>query len=130
FAALLLASALLHRRRTGRGQHIDLAQVEAGIVCLTESTITYAANGDILGRMGNRSRHEAPHGVFPCAGKDRWVAIVVHDGEGWRRLVRAMGEPAWAADTGLATTAGRLARVDEIERRLAGWTASGPAAAV
>ncbi|TMB19611.1 MAG: CoA transferase [Deltaproteobacteria bacterium] len=122
FAALLLASALLHRRRTGQGQHIDLAQVEGGIVCLTESMITYSGNGEILTRMGNRSRHEAPHGVFPCAGKDRWVAIVVHDDEDWRRLVRALGEPAWATDAALATTAGRLARVDEVERRLAEWT--------
>jgi len=122
FAALLLASALLHRRRTGQGQHIDLAQVEGGIACLTESMLTYAANGEILGRMGNRSRHEAPHGVFPCTGKDRWVAIVVHDDEDWQRLVRVMGEPAWAADPGLATTAGRLARVDEVEQRLAEWT--------
>jgi len=129
-AALLLASALLHRRRTGQGQHIDLAQVEGGIVCLTESMITYAANGEILGRMGNRSRHQAPHGVFPCAGKDRWVAIAVHDDEDWRRLVRALGEPAWAADTDLATTAGRLARVDELERRLAEWTAGQEARAI
>src|SRR5204863_235043 len=82
----------------GEGQHIDLAQVEGGIVCLSESMISYAANGEILGRMGNRSRHEAPHGVFPCAGKDRWVAIAVHDDEDWGRLVRAMGEPAWATD--------------------------------
>jgi len=117
FAALLLASALLHRRRTGQGQRIDLAQVEGGIVCLSESMITYAANGEILGRMGNRSRHEAPHGVFPCAGKDRWEAIVVH-------------EPAWATDAGLATTAGRLARVDELERQLAEWTAPRPAGEV
>ena len=130
FAALLLASALLHRRRTGQGQHIDLAQVEAGIVCLTEAMITWAANGEVLSRMGNRSRHEAPHGVFPCAGKDRWVAIVVHDDEDWRRLVRAIGEPAWATDTGLATTAGRLARADEVERRLAEWTAGQEAEAV
>src|SRR6266581_2752695 len=130
FAALLLASALLHRRRTGQGQHIDLAQVEGGIVCLTESMLAYAANGEILGRLGNRSRHEAPHGVFPCAGKDRWVAIVVHDDEDWRRLVRAMGGPAWATDAGLATTAGRLAGVDEVERRLAEWTAGQEAEAV
>ncbi len=124
FAALLLATALLHRRRTGQGQHVDLAQVEGGIVCLTESMIGHAANGEILTRMGNRSRHEAPHGVFPCAGKDRWVAIVVHDDEDWRRLVRAMGEPGWATDPGLATTAGRLARVEEVERRLAEWTSA------
>ena len=130
FAALLLASALLHRRRTGQGQHIDLAQVEAGIVCLSEAMLTWSANGEILTRMGNRSRHEAPHGVFPCAGKDRWVAIVVHDDEDWRRLLRVMGEPAWGTDPGLATTAGRLARVDEVERRLAEWTAGQEAEAV
>jgi benzylsuccinate CoA-transferase BbsF subunit len=124
FAALLLATTLLHRHRTGQGQHIDLAQVEGGIACLTESMIGHAANGEILTRMGNRSRHEAPHGVFPCAGKDRWVAIVVHDDEDWRRLVRAMGEPGWATDAGLATAAGRLARVGEVERRLAEWTSA------
>jgi benzylsuccinate CoA-transferase BbsF subunit len=122
FAALLLASALLHRRRTGEGQHVDLAQVEAGIVCLAESIVTYTANGEVLGRMGNRSRHAAPHGVFPCAGKDRWVAIAVHDDTDWRRLVAALGEPAWAKASALATAAGRLARVDDVEAHLAEWT--------
>jgi benzylsuccinate CoA-transferase BbsF subunit len=130
FAALLLASALLHRARTGEGQHIDLSQVEGGIVCLTESIITYTANGDVLGRLGNRSPHAAPHGVFPCAGTDRWVAIVVHDDDDWRRLVRALGEPPWAADAAFATTPGRLARADEIERRLAEWTRDQAPAAV
>jgi benzylsuccinate CoA-transferase BbsF subunit len=122
FAALLLASALLHRRRTGDGQHIDLSQVEAGIVCLTESIVTYTANDDILDRLGNRSRHAAPHGVFPCAGDDRWIAIAVHDDDDWQRLVHVLGAPAWAADPALRTTAGRVARVDEIEPHLAEWT--------
>jgi benzylsuccinate CoA-transferase BbsF subunit len=122
FAALLLASALLHRARTGEGQHIDLAQVEGGIVCLAESILSYTADGVVLTRLGNRSPHEAPHGVFPCAGNDRWIAIAVHDDDDWRRLVRALGAPAWAADPGLATTAGRLAAVDDVERRLAEWT--------
>ncbi len=122
FAALLLAGALLHRMRTGAGQHIDLAQVEAGIVCLTESIVTYTANGEILTRMGNRSRDEAPHGVFPCAGDDRWVAIVVHDDDDWRRLVDALGAPAWATEPALATAAGRLARVDDLETHIAEWT--------
>jgi len=130
FAALLLATALLHRRRTGQGQHLDLAQVEAGIVCLSESMVTFAANDEVLTRAGNRSRHAAPHGVFPCAGKDRWVAIVVHDDDDWRRLVRAIGEPAWAKDAALATSAGRLAHDGEVERRLAEWTAGREAIAI
>ncbi len=126
FVALLLASALLHKRRTGHGQYIDLSQVEGGVVCLTEMIVTYAATGEALGRMGNRSRHVAPHGVFPCAaeraGADRWVAIAVHDDEDWRRFGRAIGAPPWTADPRFATTAGRLAHVDEIETLVATWT--------
>jgi benzylsuccinate CoA-transferase BbsF subunit len=122
FAALLLASALLHRRRTGGGQHLDLSQVEGGIVCLTESMITYAATGEPLGRLGNRSRHAAPHGVFRAAGDDRWVAIAVHDDDDWRRLVRVLGEPAWTRAPELATAAGRLANVARIEAALEEWT--------
>jgi benzylsuccinate CoA-transferase BbsF subunit len=125
FAALLLAAALLHRRRTGQGQHIDLAQVEAGIVCLAEFVATYTATGEILGRVGNRSRHAAPHGVFRCAdedGRERWVAIAVHDDGDWERLVRVLGSPAWATDPALATAAGRLARVADVEAGLEAWT--------
>ncbi|MGH7894208.1 MAG: CaiB/BaiF CoA transferase family protein [Candidatus Binatia bacterium] len=126
FAALLLGSALLHRQRTGQGQHIDLAQVEGGIVCLSESLLTYAANGEVVGRIGNRSRHEVPHGVFRCKDADdrreRWIAIVVRDDADWRRLVGAMGAPGWATDPSLATSAGRLARIGEVECHLDGWT--------
>jgi len=131
YAALLLGAALLHRRRTGEGQHIDLAQVEGGIVCLTESILTYTATGEILARMGNRSRHAAPHGVFRCAdedGRDRWVAIAVHDDEDWQRLVDVLGRPAWAVGAELATTAGRQAHVDELEARLEEWTRTETAA--
>src|SRR5947208_3819490 len=133
FAALLLASALLHRRRTGQGQHIDLAQVEAGIVCLSESLLTYTANGEILTRMGNRSRHAVPHGVFRCAdedGRDRWAAIAVHDDEDWRRLAGALGRPAWTLEPVLATVDGRRRHEDEIEARLTEWTATRTAADV
>jgi crotonobetainyl-CoA:carnitine CoA-transferase CaiB-like acyl-CoA transferase len=133
FAALLLATALLHRERTGEGQHIDLSQVEGGIVCLSESIAAYTANGDILTRDGNRSRHAAPHGVFACApedGRDRWVAIAVHDDADWGRLVEAIGRPAWALDPALAGAAGRLARVAEVEAGLAEWTRSRTPSAV
>lgn len=126
FVALLVASALLHRRRTGRGQYIDLSQVEGGIVCLTEMILTYTATGEALGRTGNRSRHVAPHGAFPCASRngdgDRWVVIAVHDDEDWRRFGRAIGAPPWTADSRFATTAGRLANVDEMEALVATWT--------
>lgn len=133
FAALLLGSALYHRHRTGRGQHIDLSQVEAGIVCLSEAMLAWSANGEVMGRLGNLSRHAAPHGVYRCAdedGRERWVAIAVHDDHDWRALGRALGDPPWARDPRWATTAERLAGVDDLERRLEEWTRARRAPAV
>src|SRR5262249_17068535 len=75
-------------------------------------------NGEVLGRLGNRSRHEAPHGVFRCAdedGRERWIAIAVHDDTDWQRLVQALGRPEWALDPALASAAGRLAAADALE---------------
>jgi benzylsuccinate CoA-transferase BbsF subunit len=87
--------------------------------------LAYTANGELLTRMGNRSRDAAPHGVFRCAdedGRERWGAIACHTDDDWRRLARALGDPPWTADTALATAAGRLARADDIEPRLEEWT--------
>jgi len=124
--ALLVGAALLQRRRTGKGQYIDLSQVEGGVVCLSENMLTYAANGEILDRRGNRSRHAAPHGAFRCAAKggddDRWVAIAVHDDADWERFRRALGEPSWTAEARFATTEGRLANVDALEEQVEAWT--------
>jgi benzylsuccinate CoA-transferase BbsF subunit len=126
FVALLVASALLQRRRTGRGQYIDLSQVEAGVVCLSENILTYVATGQILGRKGNRSRHAAPHGAFRCAPQDgdddRWVVIAVGDDEDWQRFCRAIGEPPWTAEARFATTAARLANVEALEDHVGAWT--------
>ena len=126
FVALLVGSALLYRRRTGHGQYIDLSQVEAGVICLSENLLTYAATGKALGRIGNRSRYAAPHGAFRCAANDgdddRWVAIAVHDDEDWQRFRQVMGDPTWAVDSRFATAAGRLANVDELEARVGEWT--------
>jgi crotonobetainyl-CoA:carnitine CoA-transferase CaiB-like acyl-CoA transferase len=126
FVALLVSSALIRRQRTGEGQYIDLSQVEGGIVCLSENMATYSATGEVLGRLGNRSRHAAPHGAFRCAAQgdddDRWVAIAVQGDDEWQRLRGALGDPAWAAEARFATAAGRLAHVDDVERLVEGWT--------
>jgi len=126
FVALLVSSALIHRLRTGQGQYIDFSQVEGGVVCLSENILTYTANGDLLERMGNRSRHAAPHGVFRCAPSgeddDRWVVIAVHNDEDWDRFVDALGRPTWALQPSYRRTAGRLAAVATLEREVGEWT--------
>ncbi|MFN8641740.1 MAG: CoA transferase [Candidatus Binatia bacterium] len=130
YGVVAIAAALLHRARTGEGAFLDVSQVETGVYGLGEWLLAHQASGGTVGRAGNRSPHAAPHGVFPCAGEDRWVAIAVHGDDDWRRLAQAMGSPAWAMAAELASLDGRLRRVDELERQLADWTRPQDAAAL
>jgi benzylsuccinate CoA-transferase BbsF subunit len=122
YTAVAITAALLHRQRTGQGTFIDVSQVETAVYSLTEWLLAYGAGGESFGRRGNRSPHAAPHGVFPAAGEDRWIALAVHDDEDWKRLRRVLSEPAWAAAPELSTVEGRLARAAEIEEKIAAWS--------
>ncbi|HWP66841.1 MAG TPA: CoA transferase, partial [Candidatus Limnocylindria bacterium] len=114
-------AALEHRRRTGRGQLIDLAQTETAAFLLGEAYLEGPTTGRPAAPSGNRVPYACPHGVFPCRGADRWVAIAVVSDEQWRRLC---AEVEWPADEALDSLAGRLAACDALEARLARWTKS------
>ncbi|MFN8616854.1 MAG: CoA transferase [Dehalococcoidia bacterium] len=122
FTAAAILAALDLRRRTGEGQYIDLSQSECSQHFIAPALLDFQVNGHVLKRMGNRSLVHAPHGVFPCAGDDRWVAIAVENEPQWHRLREAIGNPEWAAAPELQSSAGRLSRQDELERGLAAWT--------
>ena len=120
--ASAIISAMLFKRRTGKGMYLDFSQIESAVVALSYPVLEYTANGRVMPRLGNRSRFAAPHGAFPCKGQDRWVAIAVYtDGE-WQRLREVMGNPAWSAAPQFDTVVGRLENVDELEQRMADWT--------
>jgi benzylsuccinate CoA-transferase BbsF subunit len=122
--AFAIVTALQHRDRKGRGQHVDYSQQEAVMQMVGPAFMDYELNRRVAGPLGNRHplAAAAPHGVFPCAGEDRWISIAVSDDEAWRGLVRAMEAPAWAAAPGLDTREGRLAALDAIHEALGAWT--------
>jgi crotonobetainyl-CoA:carnitine CoA-transferase CaiB-like acyl-CoA transferase len=122
FGAVALMAALDFRRRTGRGQHIDLSQIECGVHVLAPQVLDYTVRGHVPERMANRSLRAAPHGVFPVAGDDTWIAIACESDEHWQALVRVMGSPGWATSQRYVTTGDRLAHQDELECQLADWT--------
>jgi benzylsuccinate CoA-transferase BbsF subunit len=122
YVALLIAAALLERSRGGGGQHIDVSQIETGVYSLSELVVRCSANGESVARAGNREEGAAPHGVYPCAGDDAWIAIAVASDDEWQALVAAMGAPTWAREPRFATAAGRVAHQDDLDARLAAWT--------
>ena len=121
FVASALAAGLLYRRRSGRGVHLDVSQVEAAVYSLSPWILDYVVNGHIGSRMGNRSERDAPHGAFPCAGEDRWVAVACRDDDEWARLAAVLGLDQ-GTTARFATTAARLAAPDEVEALVAAWT--------
>ncbi|MGH9208969.1 MAG: CaiB/BaiF CoA transferase family protein, partial [Acidimicrobiales bacterium] len=118
FVATALAAGLHYRRRTGRGVYLDISQVEAAVYTLSPWLLEYTVEGNMTARIGNRSRRAAPHGAFPCAGRDRWLAIAVWNDDEWSRLADLIG----VSDPSLDTLAARLERVDEVEQLVSQWT--------
>ena len=116
FAAIGIMAAVYQKWRTGKGQYFELSQYEASVHLLDTELIHYLNGGPEPARNGNRSTRMAPHGVFPSAGNDRWVAIACRDDDDWRHLCEATGI------SGPSDLAGRLANVDEIEAQLSAWT--------
>ncbi|MGF1599392.1 MAG: CaiB/BaiF CoA transferase family protein [Acidimicrobiales bacterium] len=123
FLAATLLAAIDDRRRTGEGCYIDLAQAEAAQHFLTPALLEVTANGRNVHRSGNRDPEMAPHGVYPVAGDDRWIALACQSDEAWRALADLMERPDLAADPDLDTGAGRVAMADELDEAVAAWTA-------
>jgi crotonobetainyl-CoA:carnitine CoA-transferase CaiB-like acyl-CoA transferase len=122
YVALVIAAALLERRRTGLGRFIDFSQIESAVYTLSETVVRFSANGEVVTRRGNRDEVMAPSGIYPCLGVERFIAIAIGSDEAWSALVRVMGSPAWASDPNLATTAGRKQQEDDLDARMADCT--------
>jgi benzylsuccinate CoA-transferase BbsF subunit len=123
--AFAVMAALRHRRRTGEGQVIEMAQVESSAHMFPQAALDAAWNGRAHGSVGDRSIEGfVPNGVFPTSGSNRWIAISCRTNDEWRALVEFMGRPAWATKPDYDSAAGRAAAEDVIEELLAEFTAS------
>ncbi len=124
FSTCAILAALDHRRRTGEGQHIDLAQAEASIHFLTPAMLDYTVNGRTWTAAGNTDPDAAPHGVYPAAGDDRWLALAVHDDAQFAALATVLGTPELARDPRFASADARRAHAETLDATIAAWTAA------
>ncbi|MCR8899866.1 CoA transferase [Gordonia sp. GONU] len=125
-AAILMA--IYHRNRTGQGTEIDVSATEVGVNLLGADLLDTLVNDRPSRRpdfpRGNRLEfpQAAPHGVYPAAGDDQWVAIAVFDDEDWRAFVAAVGNPEWTGDSRFATQASRFTHQDVLDEYVGEWT--------
>jgi benzylsuccinate CoA-transferase BbsF subunit len=131
--ALAALLALWHRRRTGQGQFVDLAQFEAAISVIGPALLDITVNGRPQEAPKYRSQElpSAPHGVYRCRPRDgdddRWIAIAVRTQAEWERFVAVLGAPAWTHDVGFRTLYLRMRHQQELDEHVARWTAEQPA---
>jgi crotonobetainyl-CoA:carnitine CoA-transferase CaiB-like acyl-CoA transferase len=124
-----ILAALRHRRRTGKGQYIELAQLESVVNVLGTAVPDYLANGRVQTRTGNRHPVWAPHGAYRCAddatsvgSPDRWIAIAVDSDAAWVALCDAFGQTEARTDARFATETARKANEKAVDDLVSSWT--------
>ncbi len=114
--------ALYHRRKTGRGQHVDIASREIISSNVGDIFIDYFMNQRIAGSQGNRDEIMAPHNCYPCKGDDRWISIAVETDKEWQALCAVAKRPDWAKDERFADPYVRWVNQEALDALLAQWT--------
>ena len=124
FGALAVLLALHRREEDGAGQHIDLSQVETGMALAGVPMLDFQINGRAYRRPGNRSPHTgaAPHGVYPCRGEDRWIAISCESDRQWQALSDVLDAGPLRDDPRFSTALARLEHEDALDAALASYT--------
>lgn len=126
-----IMAALHYRKRTGKGQRIECAQLESSVSPLAPAIFDYTANGVEQNRAGNHIPNAVPHNAFKCAplsdaGRpmdERWVAIACFTPQEWAALVEAMGNPDWARDPKFTSFEACKENEDELDSHISAWTA-------
>jgi len=122
-ATFAVLAALRHRRRTGQGQYIDIAQTEPTLALLGPTLLDLTVNGHERQAVGNEHESAAPYGTYPCRGVDRWIAICVMNDAQWSSLVKVLSEPNWAQSQEWSQREFRYIHREELNQALAVETA-------
>ncbi len=117
-----ILAGLDYKRRTGKGVHFDQSEFESMVHLLAPAVMDYFANGREMARNGNRLPYAAPHGVYPCQGDDRWIAIAIFTDEEWTAFCKISGKELWFGDERFRTLRLRKKNEDELDRMVAEWT--------
>ena len=121
-AAFAAFTALWSRRKTGKGQLIELPLAENFIPFMSESITDFNMNNRVRSTIGNRDRRMAPHGVYQCQGEDKWMTIAVSNNDQWQSLCTIIGRTDLANDTRFKTANVRLENQNELDEVINQWT--------
>ncbi len=120
--AVAAIAALEYKRRTGKGQFIDISLNESATGFFCEGLMDYSMNRNVRKPIGSRSFDHAPQGIYACSGEESWLALSVHNETEWLALCTAIGAAGLAARPDLRSFEGRRAAHDEIDAAIGEWS--------
>ena len=120
---MAIASALVHRTKTGEGQFIDMSQAESFMTHLGEIYLENQMQSFSRQRRGNRHPDFAPQGVYKCSGEDNWIAISIKSDADWSKFKATVGNNNLNSDV-FDTLVGRQQHHDQIDKVINEWTYS------
>ncbi|MDD5095065.1 MAG: CoA transferase [Dehalococcoidia bacterium] len=121
-SAWAVLAALIHRQRTGEGQHIDVSSSETVSVLIGDVLMDYLINGRVQSRKGNLDEFMAPHNCYRCKGEDKWISIAIGTEAEWRALCQITGHPEWMSDPRFIDASCRRQNQAELDKLVEGWT--------
>ena len=125
FGAIAVVNALIHRKKTGRGQYIDQSQLETAVQLAVEGLLEYQISGKEPKRDGNHHSIMSPHNTYKTAGdSDQWVSIAVGTEAEWRALCTVIGKPELAQDARFSTRCARKQNEDDLDSIISAWSAT------
>ena len=130
FGVAALVAALIHRERTGQGQYIEMSSVDTGVMFLSPELIELQLTGKEATRRGNDDLRALVHGVFPCKGKDEWIAIEVWTELEWDACIGVLSKSARISAALEAPTYWRNSHRDVVESAIGILTNSGMASSL
>jgi crotonobetainyl-CoA:carnitine CoA-transferase CaiB-like acyl-CoA transferase len=120
YATVGILAALQARHATGRGQHIDLALMDAQVAMLANQGVAHLTDGQVPPRRGNDHPTIVPYGTFPASDGD-FILAVGNDGQ-FSRFVAEAGATHLSHDPRFATNAARVRHREALVPLIAGLT--------
>ena len=117
YASVAVCAALVHRARTGAGQHLDLALLDSLVAVLANQGANFLATGKPPGRLGNDHPNITPYQVFKTA--DGAVIVACGNDNLFRKFCEVLGRPQLADDARYVTNGKRIENRAELTRLVA-----------
>jgi len=120
YATSGILAALFHCQRTGQGQYLDMALLDAQVAMLANLSSSFFVSGQAPKRMGNAHQNIVPYHVFRAA--DGFLIVAVGNDTQFASFCAVIDRREWPADPRFASNAQRVRHrellVGLIEERL------------